>query len=177
MSGGQASWAEGEGAWGPGSSEQPEKLKQVGGRALLGVRSNAHSRQARQWGPTCSWPADHPRLILTRHTSSQLPTASDPGPSPWAPPPCPPYAPLPQKAAHLPVHFHVGVSPQTIEEVMHSSLVQWHLTGVELEAGEEDPASEEHFGISIAEGEAGGATGWVGGIDGSVGRRCTPPRC
>lgn len=34
---------------------------------------------------------------------------------------------------------------------MHSSLVQWHLTGIELEVAE-DPASEEHFGISIAEG-------------------------
>lgn len=28
---------------------------------------------------------------------------------------------------------------------------QWHLTGIELES-EEDPASEEHFGISVAEG-------------------------
>jgi hypothetical protein len=55
----------------------------------------------------------------------------------------------------------VGVSPQTIEEVMHTSLVQWHLTGVELEAGEEDPASEEHFGISIAEGEV-----WMKGLGG-----------
>lgn len=32
--------------------------------------------------------------------------------------------------------------------------LQWHLTGIELES-EEDPASEEHFGISVAEG------GWV----------------
>ena len=31
-------------------------------------------------------------------------------------------------------------------------MLQWHLTGIELES-EEDPASEEHFGISVAEGE------------------------
>lgn len=61
-----------------------------------------------------------------------------------------------QRAGRLPVHFHIGVTPQKIEEVMHSSLVQWHLTGIELEVAE-DPASEEHFGISIAEGGRGGA--------------------
>ena len=37
--------------------------------------------------------------------------------------------PCMQRAKHLPVNFHIGVSPQVIEEVMHTSLVQWHLTG------------------------------------------------
>ncbi|KAI3427093.1 hypothetical protein D9Q98_007032 [Chlorella vulgaris] len=63
---------------------------------------------------------------------------------------------LKQRAQNLPVHFHVGVPAHVIEEVLHSSLVQWHLTGVELEPGAEDPASEEHFGISIAEGMSAG---------------------
>lgn len=62
---------------------------------------------------------------------------------------------LPQKAAHLPVNFHVGVSSEEIQQLMDVSLVQWHLTGIEL-ASEEDPASEEHFGISVAEGAARG---------------------
>ncbi|KAL4444085.1 hypothetical protein ABPG75_011822 [Micractinium tetrahymenae] len=62
---------------------------------------------------------------------------------------------LRQRAGRLPVHFHIGVTPQKIEEVMHSSLVQWHLTGIGLEVAE-DPASEEHFGISIAEGMSAG---------------------
>jgi hypothetical protein len=57
-----------------------------------------------------------------------------------------------QRAAGLPVRFHVGVSAHAIEELLRASLVQWHLTGIEMPPGEEDPASEEHFGISIAEG-------------------------
>ena len=48
---------------------------------------------------------------------------------------------------------------ETIEELLRTSLVQWHLTGIELVAGAEDPASEEHFGISIAEGGPGAALG------------------
>jgi hypothetical protein len=65
---------------------------------------------------------------------------------------CPPACSAPQKAQGLPVHFHIGVAAHVIEELLHSSLVQWHLTGIELGPGVEDPASEEHFGISIAEG-------------------------
>ncbi len=54
----------------------------------------------------------------------------------------------------LPVKFHVGVSSRDVEDVLHATLVQWHLTGVGLVPGQ-DPASEEHFGISVAEGGGG----------------------
>ncbi|EFN56792.1 expressed protein [Chlorella variabilis] len=63
---------------------------------------------------------------------------------------------LKKRAKGLPVHFHIGVPSETIEELLRTSLVQWHLTGIELVAGAEDPASEEHFGISIAEGMSAG---------------------
>ncbi|KAI7842484.1 hypothetical protein COHA_003838 [Chlorella ohadii] len=62
---------------------------------------------------------------------------------------------LRKKAVGLPVNFHIGVPAEKIEDLMHGSLVQWHLTGIELES-EEDPASEEHFGISVAEGMSSG---------------------
>ena len=59
-----------------------------------------------------------------------------------------------QRAKGLPIHFHIGVPASKVQEIMHISLIQWHLTGVELETTD-DPASEEHFGISVAEGELG----------------------
>jgi glycosyltransferase involved in cell wall biosynthesis len=58
---------------------------------------------------------------------------------------------LKELAADLPVQFHVSATPQVLKEVMTSSLVQWHMTGAETNTTA-DPASEEHFGISIAEG-------------------------
>ncbi len=70
------------------------------------------------------------------------------------PPSCSFFAFFPlQKAKGLPVQFHVGVPAQAIEQLLASALVQWHLTGIDLVGGQADPASEEHFGISIAEGE------------------------
>lgn len=57
-----------------------------------------------------------------------------------------------QAAAGLNVQFHVGASRETLLEIMKNCLVQWHLTGVERE-DEDDPASEEHFGIAVAEGK------------------------
>ena len=38
---------------------------------------------------------------------------------------------------------------------LHAARVQWHLTGAEVDA-ESDPASLEHFGISIVEGMSAG---------------------
>ena len=56
-----------------------------------------------------------------------------------------------QESSRLPVKFHVDAAPYTIEQVLQSSLVQWHLTGADFLPGQ-DPAAEEHFGISIVEG-------------------------
>lgn len=60
-----------------------------------------------------------------------------------------------QDAAGAPVVFHVASPSSEVEQVLQSALVQWHLTGAESNTTS-DPASEEHFGISIAEGKPGG---------------------
>eukprot|EP00887_Chlorella_sp_A99_P006799 scaffold2.g6799.t1 len=62
---------------------------------------------------------------------------------------------LKNEAVGLPVVFHVASPSSELEAVLQSSLVQWHLTGVESNTTS-DPASEEHFGISIAEGMTAG---------------------
>jgi hypothetical protein len=56
-----------------------------------------------------------------------------------------------QYMRYLPIKFYTSVSAEKVESVLQNALVQWHLTGVELTPGQ-DPASEEHFGISIVEG-------------------------
>ena len=68
-----------------------------------------------------------------------------------------------QEAVGAPIIFHVASPSSELEQVLQSALVRWHLTGAEMTTS--DPASEEHFGISIAEGESaelpsGQAGGW-----------------
>jgi hypothetical protein len=57
-----------------------------------------------------------------------------------------------QDAAGSQIEFHVSASSETVHKTLSSSLVQWHLTGADSDT-HSDPASEEHFGISIVEGE------------------------
>lgn len=49
------------------------------------------------------------------------------------------------------VQLVASAPSEVINSYMMSSLVQWHLTGVSVDT-EADPASREHFGISIVEG-------------------------
>jgi hypothetical protein len=57
--------------------------------------------------------------------------------------------------APLGVEFHFNASPEDLRDVLGRTTVQWHLTGAMADAG--DPASFEHFGISIVESMAIGA--------------------
>jgi|MDTB01.2.fsa_nt_gb glycosyltransferase involved in cell wall biosynthesis len=50
---------------------------------------------------------------------------------------------------HAKVLFHVNAPNHVLQRVMESCEVQWHLTG--LDSHPSDPASFEHFGISIVE--------------------------
>ena len=54
----------------------------------------------------------------------------------------------------LNVKIHINAHPNDLARVLATSLVQWHLTGVD--APSDDPASEEHFGISVVEGMQAG---------------------
>eukprot|EP00887_Chlorella_sp_A99_P005834 scaffold1.g5834.t1 len=58
---------------------------------------------------------------------------------------------LRQQAIGANVSFHISTTSDDIRNMMAISLVQWHLTGYDVKAGS-DPASEEHFGISVCEG-------------------------
>jgi glycosyltransferase involved in cell wall biosynthesis len=53
------------------------------------------------------------------------------------------------------VEFMISVPPEMVTAQLRSAIIQWHLTGVEVDA-EKDPASREHFGISIVEGMSAG---------------------
>ena len=48
------------------------------------------------------------------------------------------------------VDFVVSASPEQVEAQLHAASLQWHMTGLEVDPSE-DPASREHFGISIVE--------------------------
>ncbi|KAG1660007.1 hypothetical protein FOA52_009827 [Chlamydomonas sp. UWO 241] len=54
------------------------------------------------------------------------------------------------------VVFLVSQPFSVILDALHTSAVQWHLTGIEFD-GAKDPATLEHFGISIVEGMSAGA--------------------
>mmetsp|Transcript_8540 Transcript_8540/g.53373 ORF Transcript_8540/g.53373 Transcript_8540/m.53373 type:complete len:775 (+) Transcript_8540:380-2704(+) len=54
----------------------------------------------------------------------------------------------------LKAKIHIDAPPNELADVLATSLVQWHLTGVD--APTEDPASEEHFGVSVVEGMQAG---------------------
>ncbi len=45
--------------------------------------------------------------------------------------------------------------PEVVLGYLHTAVVQWHLTGIDVD-GDVDPASLEHFGISIVEGMSAG---------------------
>lgn len=58
-------------------------------------------------------------------------------------------------ARGLPVAFDVDASKETLEDALRGALVQIHMTGAD--GDDRDPASEEHFGISVVEGSSTGA--------------------
>ena len=63
---------------------------------------------------------------------------------------------LRKRATGLPVVFEVDAPSSEVGEALRTSLVQWHMTGGDADTTS-DPASEEHFGISVAEGQSAGA--------------------
>lgn len=63
---------------------------------------------------------------------------------------------LKKRASGLPVVFEVNAQSSTVASALRTSLVQWHMTGGDGDTAR-DPASEEHFGISVAEGQSAGA--------------------
>jgi glycosyltransferase involved in cell wall biosynthesis len=62
---------------------------------------------------------------------------------------------LRQYENELPLSIHLSVPASEIQRLLCSASVQWHLTGALLEE-EVDPASSEHFGISVVEGMSAG---------------------
>ena len=51
------------------------------------------------------------------------------------------------------VQFHLGVGADELKSRLSSCQMIWHLTGMDqMKQGEQDPASFEHFGISVVEG-------------------------
>jgi hypothetical protein len=70
------------------------------------------------------------------------------------------------------VFFHLGVSADELKAWLGSCHTIWHLTGIDQDLARPDPASFEHFGISVVEGillglhpivmNAGGLTEAVG---------------
>jgi glycosyltransferase involved in cell wall biosynthesis len=55
----------------------------------------------------------------------------------------------------LPVTFDVDAPKDVLEGALRGALVQIHMTGAD--GDERDPASEEHFGLAVAEGSSTGA--------------------
>lgn len=62
---------------------------------------------------------------------------------------------LKKKAVGLPISFEVDATSSEVKNALRSSLVQWHMTGGDGDTSR-DPASEEHFGISVVEGQSTG---------------------
>jgi hypothetical protein len=54
------------------------------------------------------------------------------------------------------VKFHFGVSGETLLQLLDEGDMIWHLTGVDIAEENSDPASYEHFGISVVEGMSHG---------------------
>lgn len=48
------------------------------------------------------------------------------------------------------VDFVISAPPEVVGAYLHTAVVQWHLTGLDVDI-DTDPASREHFGISIVE--------------------------
>jgi glycosyltransferase involved in cell wall biosynthesis len=61
-------------------------------------------------------------------------------------------------------YLQVSATSDRVTEVLQSGLVQWHLTGLGVH---NDPASLEHFGISIVEGMSTGCVpvAYTGGAE------------
>ena len=64
------------------------------------------------------------------------------------------------------VILHFEISEQEKLQILESSLIIWHLTGINIDKISDDPASFEHFGISIVEGIHAGCIPVVLGIGG-----------
>lgn len=76
-------------------------------------------------------------------------------------------------AAGNSVEFIFGASNDKLRDVLSESLVQWHMTGID---SNNDPASLEHFGISICEGMTAGVIPVVmdlGGVHDIIGNGTT----
>lgn len=58
---------------------------------------------------------------------------------------------LREAAIGYPIELHVSVDEDKVAELLQSASVFWHMTGIEEPSGLEDPASLEHFGISVVE--------------------------
>lgn len=63
---------------------------------------------------------------------------------------------LKKRSIGLPVIFDVDAPTSSVADALRTSLVQWHMTGGDADTTA-DPASEEHFGISVVEGQSAGA--------------------
>ena len=59
---------------------------------------------------------------------------------------------LRKESEGLPITFHIGASSAEVATILKKSLLFWHMTGVDQPSDDTaDPASLEHFGISIVE--------------------------
>ena len=59
---------------------------------------------------------------------------------------------LRKEAEGFPITFHIGASSAEVATILKKSLLFWHMTGVDQPSNDTaDPASLEHFGISIVE--------------------------
>ncbi len=65
------------------------------------------------------------------------------------------YADLVERAAGLPVHFHINCSAETLRILYAESRVYWHATGFGHDP-ETEPHTTEHFGISVVEAMSAG---------------------
>lgn len=54
-------------------------------------------------------------------------------------------------AKGYPIHFLISASETEVTETLASSTIFWHMTGIDEPTKYEDPASLEHFGISVVE--------------------------
>jgi GT2 family glycosyltransferase/glycosyltransferase involved in cell wall biosynthesis len=77
------------------------------------------------------------------------------------------YADLSERAAGLPVYFHVDGSIETLQALYAESRVYWHATGLGRDLQIESHAVE-HFGIAVVEAMSAGCIPFVFAADGLV---------
>jgi len=67
-----------------------------------------------------------------------------------------PYAELLRKRATPDVHCRLALSQEELRELYRRAAIYWHATGYSASAGN-DPARQEHFGMTIVEAMSAGA--------------------